>query len=71
MNFFLTAILLLIVPLGLFLAWDQWRLGRKASEDAKLVRPYPAEPLKNDATKGGVADGSSGDGSCSNGGSCS
>lgn len=71
MNFFITAILLLIVPVGLFLAWDQWRLGRKASEDAKLVRPYPAEPLKNDATKGGVADGGSGDASCSDGGSCS
>lgn len=70
MNFFITAFLVLVVPLGLFLVWDQWWLSRKASEKAKHKRPYPAVPFETDSSGRSGTDGG-GDSGCSDGGSCS
>jgi hypothetical protein len=71
MNFFLTAFLVLVVPVVLFLVWDHRRLAKKASQDAKHVRPFPAVPFKADPTGAGGADGGGGDAGCGDGGGCS
>lgn len=72
MNFFLTALVVLVVPVVLFLVWDHRRLAKRASQDAKHVRPFPPVPFKADSTGAGGADsGSGGDGGCGDGGSSS